>query len=38
MDEHQEIYDAIKQRDADKAEKLMPEHLQADLDFSIHVL
>ncbi|MEW9502941.1 FCD domain-containing protein [Jeotgalibacillus marinus] len=38
MDEHQEIYDAIKQCDTDKAEKLMRQHLKADLDFSIHFL
>ena len=38
IDEHEEIYLALKQRDADKAEQLMKDHLQADLDFSIHIL
>ncbi|TDL32930.1 GntR family transcriptional regulator [Jeotgalibacillus sp. S-D1] len=38
IDEHQDIYEAIKQRDGDKAERLMKAHLQADLDFSLHVL
>ncbi|AJD90230.1 GntR family transcriptional regulator [Jeotgalibacillus malaysiensis] len=38
IDEHEEIYEAIKGRDAEKAELLMKKHLQADLDFSVHVL
>ncbi|MGD7043909.1 FCD domain-containing protein [Jeotgalibacillus proteolyticus] len=38
IDEHEENYEAIKDRDAEKAEELMKKHLQADLDFSVHVL
>ncbi|WP_053367704.1 GntR family transcriptional regulator [Bacillus sp. FJAT-27245] len=38
IDEHQYIYEAILNRQADEAERLMKEHLQADLDFCLHVL
>ncbi|WP_041086090.1 GntR family transcriptional regulator [Jeotgalibacillus soli] len=38
IDEHEEIYEAIRDHDGDKAEKLMKEHLQADLDFCLHLL
>lgn len=38
IDEHQEIYDAISAHDGTKAERLMQEHLQADLDFCLHLL
>lgn len=38
IDEHQEIYDAISAHDGDRAERLMQEHLQADLDFCLHLL
>ncbi|MDR4945322.1 GntR family transcriptional regulator [Neobacillus cucumis] len=38
IDEHEEIYKAIKARDGDKAEKLMKNHLQADLDFCLHLI
>ncbi|MEH7120673.1 GntR family transcriptional regulator [Neobacillus vireti] len=38
IDEHEEIYDAIKARDGEKAEMLMKGHLQADLDFCLHLI
>ncbi|MFM1655741.1 GntR family transcriptional regulator [Brevibacillus sp. B_LB10_24] len=38
IDEHQEIYEAITAHDGATAERLMQEHLQADLDFCLHVL
>ncbi|PLS05636.1 GntR family transcriptional regulator [Neobacillus cucumis] len=38
IDEHEEIYDAIKARDGEKAEMLMKHHLQADLDFCLHLI
>lgn len=38
IDEHENIYEAIKARDGEKAESLMKEHLQADLDFCIHLI
>ncbi|WP_028609770.1 GntR family transcriptional regulator [Paenibacillus harenae] len=37
IDEHQSILDAIRTRDAGTAERLMQEHLQADLDFYLHL-
>jgi len=37
IDEHQSILDAIRARDAARAERLMQEHLQADLDFYLHL-
>lgn len=37
-DEHEEIYEAIKARDGQAAELLMKNHLQADLDFCLHIL
>jgi DNA-binding GntR family transcriptional regulator len=37
IDEHEEIYKAIVAHDADRAEQLMKEHLQADLEFSLHL-
>ncbi|WP_274361670.1 GntR family transcriptional regulator [Paenibacillus thermotolerans] len=38
LDEHQEIYEAIRAHDGDQAERLMKEHLQADLEFCLHLL
>ncbi|MCO7174886.1 GntR family transcriptional regulator [Sporolactobacillus kofuensis] len=38
IDEHETIYETIKAHDADKAEQLMNQHLQADLDFSLHFI
>lgn len=38
IDEHQKIYDAILNHQADEADHLMKEHLQADLDFCLHVM
>ncbi|MDQ0200638.1 GntR family transcriptional regulator [Neobacillus ginsengisoli] len=38
IDEHEEIYEAIKARDGQKAELLMKDHLQADLDFCLHLI
>lgn len=38
IDEHQLIYDAIRAHQADEAERLMKVHLQADLDFCLHLL
>ncbi|WP_342515103.1 GntR family transcriptional regulator [Sporosarcina sp. FSL K6-1522] len=38
IDEHEEIYEAIKARDGEKAKQLMESHLQEDLDFCLHIL
>jgi DNA-binding GntR family transcriptional regulator len=38
IDEHEKIHDAIKARDGQTAELLMQQHLQADLDFCLHLL
>lgn len=38
IDEHEDIYEAIKSRDGEKAKKLMETHLQADLDFCLHII
>ncbi|MEI4770412.1 GntR family transcriptional regulator [Psychrobacillus sp. FJAT-51614] len=38
IDEHEEIYEAIKLRNGEKAKKLMETHLQADLDFCLHII
>jgi len=38
LDEHQEICDAIRAHDGDSAERLMQNHLRADLEFSLHWL
>lgn len=38
IDEHEEIYEAIKQRDGETAKTLMEDHLKEDLDFCIHIL
>lgn len=38
IDEHKEIVAAIKNRDADLAEKLIEQHLKADLEFSLYYL
>jgi len=38
IDEHEEIYKAIYTRDGQQAEMLMKEHLQADLDFCLHLI
>ena len=38
IDEHEEIYEAIKARDGEKAKQLMETHLKEDLDFCLHIL
>ncbi len=38
IDEHEEIYGAIKARDTKRAQQLMEAHLQADLDFCLRIL
>ena len=38
IDEHEEIYEAIKARDGEKAKQLMEAHLKEDLDFCLHIL
>ncbi|OLO28089.1 GntR family transcriptional regulator [Alkalihalophilus pseudofirmus] len=38
IDEHQEIYEAIRAHDGDRAEQLMKQHLQSDWDFCLHLL
>ncbi|MGM0874809.1 MAG: GntR family transcriptional regulator [Bacillota bacterium] len=38
IDEHEQIYKAISSHNADQAENLMKEHLQADLDFCLHYI
>ncbi|TGA99887.1 GntR family transcriptional regulator [Sporolactobacillus shoreae] len=38
IDEHEKIYQTIRARDAENAERMMKEHLQADLDFSLHFI
>jgi DNA-binding GntR family transcriptional regulator len=38
IDEHEQIYKAIKARDGINAEQLMKDHLQADLDFCLHLI
>ncbi len=38
IDEHEQIYKAIKARDGLNAEQLMKDHLQADLDFCLHLI
>jgi DNA-binding GntR family transcriptional regulator len=38
IDEHQEIYDAIVSHNGNEAERLMKEHIQADLEFCLHVM
>lgn len=38
IDEHEEIYEAIKARDGEKAEILMKKHLEMDLNFYLHVM
>ena len=38
IDEHEQIYRAIKERDGQKAELLMKNHLQADLEFCLHLI
>lgn len=38
MDEHEQIYQAIKDRDGKKAELLMKNHLQNDLNFCLHLI
>jgi DNA-binding GntR family transcriptional regulator len=38
IDEHEQIYQAIKERDGEKAEQLMKNHLQADLEFCLHLM
>lgn len=36
IEEHQEMYEAIRNHDADKAEQIMNSHLKADLEFTLH--
>lgn len=38
IDEHEEIYEAIKARDGEKAEILMKKHLETDLSFYLHIM
>ena len=38
IDEHEEIYEAIKARDTERAQQLMEAHLQTDLDFCLRIL
>ncbi|MBD7969353.1 GntR family transcriptional regulator [Paenibacillus gallinarum] len=38
IDEHEDIYEAIKARDGEKAEALMKKHLENDLNFYLHVM
>ncbi|TDF95442.1 GntR family transcriptional regulator [Paenibacillus piri] len=38
IDEHERIYEAIQARDGQQAELLMQQHLQADLEFCLHLL
>lgn len=38
IDEHQQICEAIRAHDGNKAEQLMKEHLQADLEFCLHLI
>ena len=38
IDEHEEIYEAIKARDGEKAETLMKKHLETDLNFYLHIM
>lgn len=38
IDEHENIYEAIKARDGQLAEQLMKDHLQADLEFCLHLI
>lgn len=37
IEEHEEIFYAIRTHDADKAEQLMNDHLKADLEFTLHI-
>ncbi|MFZ7946261.1 MULTISPECIES: GntR family transcriptional regulator [Bacillaceae] len=38
IDEHEEIYEAIKARDGETAELLMKKHLETDLNFYLHLM
>lgn len=38
IDEHEEIYEAIKARDGETAKQLMEHHLNEDLNFCLHIL
>jgi DNA-binding GntR family transcriptional regulator len=38
IDEHEEIYKAIVENKGNEAERLMKEHIQADLEFCLHVM
>lgn len=38
IDEHEQIYQAIKDRNGQKAELLMKNHLEADLNFCLHLI
>lgn len=37
IDEHEQIYEAIREHDGPKAEQLMKSHLQTDLEFFLHL-
>lgn len=37
-EEHEQIFEAIKERDGEKAEMLVKDHLQANLDFCLHLI
>jgi DNA-binding GntR family transcriptional regulator len=38
IEEHEEIYNAIRDRQPDRAEELMKQHLEKDLDFCLHLI
>lgn len=38
IDEHQQIFEAIRDHNGEEAERIMKEHLQADLEFCLHMM
>ncbi|WNS76312.1 GntR family transcriptional regulator [Bacillus sp. DTU_2020_1000418_1_SI_GHA_SEK_038] len=38
IEEHRQIFEAIQSHDGEEAERIMKKHLQADLDFCLHML